>query len=52
MDGLPVQEKTGFAYASEVRQVNLEGMDMPVMHACGHDVHMAVLIGTARRAHG
>jgi amidohydrolase len=49
MDGLPVQEKTGFSYASEVRQVNLEGMDMPVMHACGHDVHMAVLIGTARR---
>ena len=49
MDGLPVEEKTGFSYASEVRQVNLEGMDMPVMHACGHDVHMAVLIGTARR---
>jgi amidohydrolase len=49
MDGLPVQEKTGFSYASEARQVNLEGLDMPVMHACGHDVHMAVLIGTARR---
>ena len=49
MDGLPVQEKTGFSYASQARQVNLEGLDMPVMHACGHDVHMAVLIGTARR---
>lgn len=49
MDGLPVEEKTGFSYASKVRQVNLEGIDMPVMHACGHDVHMTVLIGTARR---
>jgi amidohydrolase len=49
MDGLPVEEKTGFSYASQVRQVNLEGLDMPVMHACGHDVHMTVLIGVARR---
>ena len=49
MDGLPVEEKTGFSYASQVRQINLENLDMPVMHACGHDVHMTVLIGTARR---
>ncbi len=49
MDGLPVEEKTGFSYASQVRQINLEDLDMPVMHACGHDVHMTVLIGTARR---
>ena len=49
MDGLPVQEKTGLAYASSARQVNLEGLDMPVMHACGHDMHMTSLVGVARR---
>jgi len=49
MDGLPVEEKTGLAYASSARQVNLENADMPVMHACGHDVHMTALIGMARR---
>lgn len=49
MDGLPVLEKTGLDYASSARQVNLEGVDMPVMHACGHDMHMTSLIGVARR---
>ncbi len=49
MDGLPVQEKTGLAYASTAHQVNLEGMDMPVMHACGHDMHVTSLVGVARR---
>ncbi len=49
MDGLPVLEKTGLAYASETRQVNLEGVDMPVMHACGHDMHMTTLVGVAKR---
>jgi amidohydrolase len=49
MDALPVEEKTGLGYASKVRQVNLEGEEMPVMHACGHDVHMATLVGVARR---
>jgi len=49
MDGLPVLEKTNLDYASSVRQVNLEGIDMPVMHACGHDMHMAALVGVARR---
>jgi hippurate hydrolase len=49
MDGLPVQEKSGLDYSSKVTQVNLEGMEMPVMHACGHDMHMTTLIGVARR---
>jgi hippurate hydrolase len=47
MDGLPVQEKTELPYASKARQVNLEGVDMPVMHACGHDVHVTTLVGVA-----
>lgn len=49
MDGLPVLEKTGLSYASQVLQTNLEGEQMPVMHACGHDMHMTTLIGVARR---
>ncbi len=49
MDGLPVQEKSGLDYSSKATQVNLEGMEMPVMHACGHDMHMTTLIGVARR---
>lgn len=49
MDGLPVKEKSGLAYASVDTQANLAGDSMPVMHACGHDVHITSLIGTARR---
>ncbi|MFT5098268.1 MAG: amidohydrolase [Candidatus Azotimanducaceae bacterium] len=49
MDGLPVQEKTGLPYASTVTQTNLEKIEMPVMHACGHDMHMTTLVGVARR---
>lgn len=49
MDALPVQEKTGLPYASTRTQVNLEGMEMPVMHACGHDMHVTSLVGVARR---
>lgn len=49
MDALPVLEKTALPIASQVKQVNLEGMEMPVMHACGHDMHMTSLIGVARR---
>lgn len=49
MDGLPVEEKTGLEYASKARQVNGEGVDMPVMHACGHDMHVTSLVGVARR---
>jgi len=49
MDGLPVEEKSGLPYASMNTQTNLDGELMPVMHACGHDVHITSLIGTARR---
>ncbi len=47
LDGLPVEEKTGLPYASRVHTKNDAGQDVPVMHACGHDVHMASLLGTA-----
>jgi hippurate hydrolase len=49
MDGLPVAEETGLPYASTVRVTDLSGKNVPVMHACGHDLHMSVLIGTARQ---
>jgi amidohydrolase len=49
MDGLPVQERSGYANASTVRQVGVDGLEMPVMHACGHDVHITSLVGTARQ---
>src|ERR1700722_1492170 len=48
MDALPVVEKTGLDYASTVRSTNAQGQDVGVMHACGHDIHMTVLLGTAR----
>src|SRR5213083_3695125 len=48
MDALPVQEQTGASYAIKVTMKNNEGKDGPVMHACGHDIHMSTLIGTAR----
>jgi amidohydrolase len=48
MDALPVEEKTGLPYASHVRTKNDAGQDVGVMHACGHDVHVTTLIGTAR----
>lgn len=48
MDALPVEEKTGVDYASTVRATNQQGQDVGVMHACGHDIHMTVLLGTAR----
>ncbi len=48
MDALPVQEETGLPYASTVRTKDLSARDVPVMHACGHDIHMTVLTGTAR----
>jgi len=47
LDALPVEEKTGLAYASRVHTKNDSGQDVPVMHACGHDLHMAALVGTA-----
>ncbi|MEP1231198.1 MAG: amidohydrolase [Litorimonas sp.] len=49
MDGLPVLENSGLSYASKVRQVSLDGQEKPVMHACGHDVHITSLVGTARQ---
>jgi hippurate hydrolase len=49
MDGLPVEEKSGLPYASKARQVDITGSEQPVMHACGHDVHMTALVGTARQ---
>ena len=48
MDALPVEEKTGLPYASTVTTENEAGQEVPVMHACGHDVHMTSLVGTAR----
>lgn len=47
MDGLPVEEKTNLPYASKIKSMNRFGVEVPVMHACGHDIHMAVLIGSA-----
>ncbi len=48
MDALPVAEQTGLPYASHVRAVDDAGVEVPVMHACGHDLHVTVLLGTAR----
>ena len=48
LDGLPVLEETELPYASRVFTTNDEGRRVPVMHACGHDTHMAAFIGTAR----
>lgn len=48
MDALPILEKTELPYASQVEMENLEGKIFPVMHACGHDMHMSVWTGTAR----
>ena len=50
MDALPVEEKTNLGYASKVKQINWFGKEVPVMHACGHDIHMSVLIGTAKNS--
>ncbi|HWY03753.1 MAG TPA: amidohydrolase [Candidatus Acidoferrum sp.] len=47
LDALPVEEKTGLPYASKVRATDDAGRDVWVMHACGHDLHMAAILGTA-----
>jgi len=49
MDGLPIQERSGLTNSSTVRQVGVDGLEMPVMHACGHDVHITSMVGTARQ---
>ena len=48
MDGLPVEEKTGASYASKRKSINQAGQEVFTMHACGHDIHMTVLMGTAK----
>lgn len=47
LDGLPVAEETGLDYASTMRGLLADGSDVPVMHACGHDIHITCLIGAA-----
>ncbi len=47
MDALPVEEATGLPYASTARGVDPDGIDVPVMHACGHDMHVTCLMGAA-----
>ena len=47
LDALPVEEQTGLPYASKVRAKDDSGRDVPVMHACGHDLHMSSWWGTA-----
>jgi hippurate hydrolase len=49
MDALPVAEATGLPYASKTRGILPSGEEVPLMHACGHDVHMAVWLGVASR---
>ncbi len=47
LDALPIDEETGVAYASDRMTTNPQGEKVPVMHACGHDMHMSVMVGTA-----
>jgi hippurate hydrolase len=49
MDGLPLEERSGVANPSKVRQVGIDGVEAPVMHACGHDVHITAQVATARQ---
>ena len=48
LDALPVDEKTGVEYASKVKTKNDAGVEVSVMHACGHDIHMTSMLGTAK----
>jgi amidohydrolase len=48
MDALPLEEKTGLSFASQAKGINAAGNETFVMHACGHDLHMTVFVGTAR----
>jgi hippurate hydrolase len=47
LDALPVEEKTGLPYASTTRAIGTDGREVPVMHACGHDMHTTCLLGAA-----
>ncbi len=49
MDGLPIKEVTGLPYMSTARQEDIDGIEKPVMHACGHDTHITSLVGTAKQ---
>ncbi len=46
MDALPIKEETGLPFASDVIMKDAEGKEVPAMHACGHDMHMTVWLGT------
>jgi hippurate hydrolase len=48
LDALPVVEETGLPYASTVKTKNAAGQEVGVMHACGHDIHVATMIGVGR----
>jgi len=48
LDALPVEEKTGVPYSSQVKMKNDAGLEVNVMHACGHDIHMTSFLGTAK----
>jgi len=48
LDALPVEEKTGLPYASQQRTKNDAGLDVGVMHACGHDIHITSMLGTGK----
>ena len=48
LDALPVEEKTGLPYASTLKTKNDAGQEVSVMHACGHDIHITNMLGTAR----
>jgi amidohydrolase len=48
LDALPIVEETGLSYASHVKAKNPDGQEVGVMHACGHDIHVTTMIGTAR----
>ncbi|MGW1116447.1 amidohydrolase [Streptomyces tanashiensis] len=52
MDGLPVQERTGLPYASRATAVDGDGDEVPVMHACGHDMHVTCLLGATAQLAG
>jgi amidohydrolase len=49
MDALPILEATGLPYSSTVTMPDAEGIVRPVMHACGHDMHMTCLLAAAER---
>ncbi len=51
IDALPVEEKTGLPYASKVRMRDDDGVEKPVMHACGHDMHITCMLAAAELLH-